>query len=173
MPNVTPISELSDEQITALQKQAKTKRDFQKVQTIALKKLGYRHDDIKASLNVGRDNITRTISGYRKEGTVYLFKDGRGGRKNENMTEEEEKIFLKPFLKKAEKGGVLIVNEVHKAYDKAVGKKTPFTTVYAMLHRNGWRKISPRPKHPKGNEEKQKAFKAIFPLRDKKSHSLR
>jgi len=173
MPSVIPIDELSDEQIRVLQKRAKTKRDFQKVQIIVLKRLGYKHDGIKACLVVGRDNITRTISRYKREGADALFEDGRGGRKNENMTPEEEAAFLKPFLKKARKGGVLIVNEIHKTYAALVKKETPLSTVYAMLHRNGWRKISPRPKHPKGDEQKQEAFKAIFPLHSKKGGTRR
>lgn len=169
MPNIIPISELSDEQIRHLQKQAKTKRDFQKVQIIALKRLTCPHNVIKASLNVCRDTITRTISRYYREGSDSLFADGRGGRKHEHMTEKEEATFLQPFLKKAAKGGMLIVHEIHMAYGKILGKEVPFSTVYAMLHRNGWRKISPRPKHPKGDEEKQQAFKAIFPLRGTKN----
>jgi hypothetical protein len=31
--------------------------------------------------------------------------------------------------------------------------------VYRALHRQGWRKIAPRPKHPKANEEAREAFK--------------
>ncbi len=171
MPTVISIENLSDEEIAVLQKRAKTKRDFQKVQTLALKRLNYRHDEIKTCLNVGRDNITRTLSKYRKKGPDALFEDGRGGRKHENMSEEEEKLFLKPFLKQAEKGGVLIANKIHIAYEKAVGRKIPLSTIYAMLHRNGWRKISPRPKHPKGDEVKQKAFKDFFPLPNKNSET--
>lgn len=159
----------TQEQIKALQRKARSKRDFQKVQIVVLKSMRYKHDQIEVCAGVSHDNISRTLVKYRSEGADALFEDLRGGRKNENMTEKEEKAFLKPFLKQAERGGVLIVREIHRAYSATLGKKTPLSTVYAMLHRNGWRKISPRPKHPKGDEEKQQAFKVIFPLRRTKS----
>ena len=39
------------------------------------------------------------------------------------------------------------------------------STVYNLLHRHGWRKLMPRPFHPKRNLAAQNAFKkATFPM---------
>lgn len=171
MQTSTSLTPFTREQIQVLQRKARSKRDFQKVQIIVLKSMRYKHDQIQVCTGVSHDNISRTLAKYRHEGADALFEDLRGGRNNQHMTEKEEKAFLKPFLKQAGRGGILIVHEIHTAYNAAIGKKTPLSTVYAMLHRHGWRKISPRPKHPKGDEENQQAFKVIFPLCPTKSRA--
>jgi hypothetical protein len=38
---------------------------------------------------------------------------------------------------------------VKAAYEKAIGHATSDSTVYNLLHRRGWRKLMPRPYHPK------------------------
>jgi len=72
---------------------------------------------------------------------------------------EEEETILAHFFKKAKNGGVLVVNEVKAVYEEAVGRCVPKSTVYRMLARHGWRKIAPRPRHPKADPQKMEAFK--------------
>lgn len=100
---------------------------------------------------------------YLREGEEFLIEDKRGGRYNENMTEKQEQQFLAPFLQAAEDGGVLVVSDIHRAYEKKIGRTVPTSTIYALLHRNDWRKIFPRPGHPKGDPMAQAVFKASFP----------
>ena len=45
------------------------------------------------------------------------------------------------------------------AYEKAIGHATSDSTVYNLLHRHGWRKLMPRPFHPKRDLAAQDAFK--------------
>jgi transposase len=45
------------------------------------------------------------------------------------------------------------------AYEKAIGHATSDSTVYNLLHRHGWRKLMPRPHHPKRDLAAQNAFK--------------
>jgi transposase len=66
---------------------------------------------------------------------------------------------LSHFFDKAKSGAVLVVNEVKGVYEETVGRKVPKSTVYRMLARHGWRKIAPRPRHPKADPEKREAFK--------------
>ena len=70
-------------------------------------------------------------------------------------------MILGPFFKKAASGGVLVVNEVKQAYEQAIGREVPKSTVYRMLARHGWRKISPRPHHLKADKQRREAFKKI------------
>jgi transposase len=51
-----------------------------------------------------------------------------------------------------------VVNEVKAVYEEAVGRSVPKSTVYRMLARHGWRKIAPRPCHPKADPQKMEAF---------------
>jgi hypothetical protein len=37
------------------------------------------------------------------------------------------------------------------------------STVYRLLDRHGWRKVTPRPRHPKADPAAQAAFKPKFP----------
>jgi hypothetical protein len=41
----------------------------------------------------------------------------------------------------------------------AIGHETSNSTVYNVLGRHGWRKLMPRPFHPKRDVEAQNAFK--------------
>lgn len=82
-----------------------------------------------------------------------------GGRRRQYMTVAEETAFLEPFLAQAGQGGILVVAPLQIAYEKAIGRSVPDSTVYRMLARHGWRKIAPRPHHPKGNPELREAWK--------------
>jgi transposase len=108
--------------------------------------------------------VRRIQSQYFAQGAAALIGVGRGGRRRENLSVEDEKRLLKTFIKKAKGGGVLVVTEVKAAYEKAVGRPVPKSTVYRMLARHGWRKIAPRPRHPKTNFDEQEAFKKNFPI---------
>jgi Winged helix-turn helix len=66
---------------------------------------------------------------------------------------------LSPFLAQAQEGGVLVVAPVQAAYEQAVGRPARPSVVYRALHRQGWRKILPRPQYPKAREEGRAAFK--------------
>ena len=83
----------------------------------------------------------------------------RGGRRNELMTVEQEKVFLASWAKKAVDGGVLVVPPIHTALEEAVGHSLPKSTVYPLLARHGWRKIAPDTRHPKADAQAQEAFK--------------
>ena len=83
----------------------------------------------------------------------------RGGRNRFFMTLEEEKEFLSSFEISAARGEVLVIGEIQVALEKRLGQRIHKTTVYRMLHRHGWRKIAPRPAHPKRNKEAAEAFK--------------
>jgi transposase len=78
---------------------------------------------------------------------------------HENMTLAEEKALLMRFAKAAGAGEMLNVHDLKAAYEKAIGHATSDSTVYNLLHRHGWRKLMPRPFHPKRDLAAQNAFK--------------
>lgn len=92
-----------------------------------------------------------------------------GGRRRENMSVEEEAAFLAPFVSEAERGGVLVVAPIKAAYERAIGRGVPDSTVYRLLARHGWRKLAPRPRHPKSDPETQEAWKKKSPKRWRRS----
>ena len=75
------------------------------------------------------------------------------------MTLAEEKALLARFAKAAGAGEMLNIHDLKRAYEQAIGHQTSNSTVYDLLHRRGWRKLMPRPFHPKRDVEAQNAFK--------------
>ena len=86
-----------------------------------------------------------------------------GGRKRENMSEEQEKAFLKPFLATAGTGGILVVSQIKAALDLHLGRKVALALVYNLLHRNGWRKLVPDKSHPQSDPVAQDEWKKNSP----------
>jgi hypothetical protein len=93
--------------------------------------------------------VRRLQARYLREGEAVLKGTGRGGRYYQNLSLEEERQLLQEFLPQSEKGGILEVSRVKAAYEQVLGRKVPKSTIYRMLARHGWRKVVPRPCHPK------------------------
>ena len=53
----------------------------------------------------------------------------------------------------------LRLGDLKAAYETAIGHETSNSTVYNLLARHGWRKLMPRPFHPKRDIVAQNAFK--------------
>ena len=98
-------------------------------------------------------------SRWRRVGEAALALGKKGGRRHTHMSIEEENRLIERHRKAAEKGGILEVGVIHAAYERAVGKPLAKSATYRMLHRHGWRKIAPRPRHPKADQETQEAYK--------------
>jgi len=141
-------------------KQAQTKAEFQRVQCLWLRaSLGLTADQVATAIGWHPNSVRKLQARYFKEGEAALKGGGRGGRYFQNLTLEEEKQLLREFLAQSERGGILEVSRVKAAYEKALGRKVPKSTVYRMLARHGWRKVVPRPRHPKSDAATQAAFK--------------
>jgi len=162
-----PPTLLSEEQKASLKhllSKTQTKANFQRVQCIWLRaSLNLSSSDTGIAVGWSQSTVKIIQSRYLREGEKVLLGKGRGGRRYSNLTEQEEDDLLSSFLEKARAGGVLVVGEIKAAYEKGVGKQVPKSTVYRMLARHGWRKIAPRPKHPKAEKSVQEAFKKNSP----------
>lgn len=89
---------------------------------------------------------------------MALENPGKGGRRNCNLTVEQEKEFLSAFFEKARLGQIATTAEIKLTYEKFVGRIVHKTTIYRLLDRHEWRKIVPRSCHIKANPEEQEAF---------------
>jgi ssRNA-specific RNase YbeY (16S rRNA maturation enzyme) len=77
---------------------------------------------------------------------------------------------LTPFLEQAQQGEIVIAAPVQQAYAERLGHPVPHSIVYRALHRQGWRKIQPRPQHPKTEVAAQEAFKKFPELLQEEIH---
>jgi transposase len=147
-----------------LLKKVKTKTQFQRVQCLWLRaSLGLSSHDVAVAIGWNTSSVRHLQAQYLKEGEGALRASKRGGRYRANMTSDEENSFLSSFLAKSARGEILMVSEIKGAYEKAVGHAVPKSTIYRMLARHGWRKIAPRPHHPKASLVLQEEFKKNSP----------
>jgi hypothetical protein len=75
------------------------------------------------------------------------------------MSVEQEAVFLNDFATRAGEGSILVVREIHQAFEERLGRKVAESTIYRLLARHGWRKVVPRPFHPKRKAESAEDFK--------------
>lgn len=76
----------------------------------------------------------------------------------ENLSLTEEKELLAQFESSSAKGGTATMTDIKLKYESKAGKKVPRSTISRLLKRFGWRKVMPRPFHPKKNVEAQNEF---------------
>src|SRR3954452_22081271 len=159
-----PLPEGAAERLAAMLEEAHSKADYQRIQCVWLRAaLGLRAAPIALALGWQVGSVRQVHSDYLRLGEAALRSKPSGGRHRQNLTFEQERELLFPFLPQAEAGGVLVAAPVQAAYEAAVGRPVHHSVVYRALHRQGWRKVVPRPKHPKANEEAREAFKKSYP----------
>lgn len=115
---------------------------------------------------------SRTVS-YLRNKFFELFKqstkintvrsDNWGGRRKSHLSTKEEKSFIQTLEEKAKNGGFVDINIIKKEFEVKIGATVHKTTIYRLLERNGWRKISPRRYHPKRDLMQQETFKKTLP----------
>lgn len=160
MRTPTPISMEAIESLKGLLEVTRTKADFRRVLCMWLRaRLQMPSREVAEAIGHSYGTVRRIQARYLREGESSLLGKGRGGRRYGNMSIDQETQLLTKFTEQAKAGGVIVVREIKSAYEKAIGHKVPKSTVYRMLDRHGWRKIAPRPRHPKADKKAQEAFK--------------
>ena len=160
MKELVSRDEATVEALKARLKQATTIAEFQRIQCVLMRAaLDCSAAEIAQVLGWAVATVHITHSRWAKEGQALFDLKGKGGRNNSNLTEAEEAEVLAPFMEQAASGGVLKVAEIQAAYEARVGKAVPNSTIYRVLGRHHWRKVVPRPRHPKADVAAQGAFK--------------
>src|ERR1700730_11364935 len=131
----------------------------QRIQMVLLRESGMAQPAIAAAMGGSLSTVNRAHMASLHGRIKRLKPKHNGGRKHENMTLAEEKALLARFAKAAGAGEMLNIHDLKAAYEKRMGHATSDSTVYNLLHRHGWRKLMPRPFHPKRDIAAQNAFK--------------
>ena len=116
-------------------------------------------EEIARHCGVKTSTVQQLISRYNRFGIIAVETKGKGGRRREYLTVEEEKQFLEPFLARAQAGEIATIAEIQGAFETWVGHEVDDSTIYRLLQRHGWRKLVPRSRHPQAQEEMQETFK--------------
>jgi transposase len=134
----------------------------ERIQIVLLRESGMTQPAIAAAMGVSLSTVNRAHMAFDHGGIKALKPKPIGGRQRENITVAEERVLLARFAKAAGAGEMLNIHDLKAAYEKAIGHETSNSTVYNLLARHGWRKLMPRPFHPKRNIAAQNSFKKRF-----------
>jgi transposase len=151
---------LTIEQVKEKMKETKDPRQLQRWYIVYTALLQPRKaEEIATSVGVSKSLVQKVISRYNRAGIPSIEVKSSGGRYREYLTKEEEKQFLSQFFKRAELGECVTAKIIHLAYEERIGHTVHETTIYRLLRRHGWRKVQPRPRHPKADLQVQEEFK--------------
>ena len=103
--------------------------------------------------------VHRVIASYNRLGVQAVETPGKGGRRRQSMSLQDERALLAPFFSRAERGEIATAGEIQRAFEERVGQPVHKSTISRLLKRHGWRKPMPRPVHPKADPAAQEEFK--------------
>ena len=154
----------SEEEIHELEQARKSNKDKRaeaRLKALELRAKGASAIEVSQATGFHAASVTRLVAKYRDHGIEAIVGNHYGGNRR-NMSFEEETTILAPFRERAEKGEMVEISEIAKAYQSAVSHPVSKGQIYCVLHRHGWRKVMPRSRHPKkASEEVIEASKKL------------
>ena len=153
--------------IVAARKANKDRRAEKRLHALELRAAGKSAEEVASATGFHAAYISQLTAKYRTGGIEAISGNHYGGN-HRNMAVEEEAALLEPYREKAEQGQIVEVSEIKASYEQAAGQTIGVSQIYYVLHRNGWRKVMPRSKHPKkASEEVIAASKKLTPKSQK------
>ena len=157
------------ERIKDAEKKTKDKRISKKLMVLMLRYEGKSNPEISDKLDISTDRISHLISEFKRVGLEEYIRVKYTGN-HRNMSYEEEQAILDSFTKAADAGQIITVKEIKAAFDEKLGRDTGRGYIYMLLARHSWRKVKPRPEHPKkASDEEIAASKKLKPSWKKSS----
>ena len=157
-------SEEEIKEIEQARRDNKDKRAEARLKALELRAKGADAKQVSSATGFHASSVSRLVAKYRDHGLEAISGNHYGGN-HRNMSIEEEAAILAPFQERAEKGELVEVREIAKAYQAAVDHPVSKGQIYFVLHRHGWRKIMPRSRHPKKASEEEIAASKKLTLR--------
>jgi transposase len=158
-----PRTKFTPKQVQAIQlamQQARNRSAFQRLQCLWLRtQQEWSTIQIAGIVGFSESHVRRVWSEYLRCGLKAAEGKPKGGRRHQHLTADQESALLKPFVGQAMQGRALTARDIKRSYEERVGKTVPESTVCRLLARHGWRRVQPRPKHPRRNKKAQAAFK--------------
>ena len=90
-------------------------------------------EEIARDMGVSLTTVRRVISTYNRLGLAALETPGKGGRRHEYMSVEQERRFLQPFFAQAERGEIATVEQIQQAFEAEVKHEVHLTSIYRLL----------------------------------------
>ncbi len=104
--------------------------------------------------------VHQAIADYNREGASAIHPRAKCAKSPRSyLSVEQEATFLDSFNDSAVSGQLTTTQSIQTAFETKVGTQVAPSTIYRLLERHGWRKLSPRPHHPERDKVAQAAFK--------------
>ena len=146
------ISREEYEAIQQAEKETKDKNVSRRLRILMLRYEGRKVSEIAEIFGMRVNSISQLCRRYREQG-LEEFRRIKYTSHRRALTEEQEREILSRFEKAAEAGQEVTALEIKAAFDEARGRETGSGYIYRVLRRHGWRKVMPRPRHPKAASE--------------------
>ncbi len=158
------ITSVEYEEIQQAAKVNQNKHVEKRLQVLIMRYKGATDAEIGEKLGYHRKRVSQLCAEYKQVG-LASFIERRFGGNNRNMSEEDEKAFLAQFIDAANNAEITTIDDIAQAYDEQTGKEhASKSTVYYLLHKHGWRQITPGTSHPgKADEAEIEASKKLSP----------
>ena len=158
-----PRTEIPAAQIGAIRRAmlaAPSKPVFQRLQCLWLRaRQDLSTEAIAQAVGLSVSHVRRVWSEYLRGGLAAGQGRPKGGRHHQNLTLAQERAVLVPWQQRARRGSLVTARGIKVDYEKRLGRVVPDSTVCRLLARHQWRRVTPRPKHPKDNPAARAAFK--------------
>ena len=136
-------------------------KGYNRLLALHMRAMGKKNKEISEVVGLSVQYITELVAKYATSGMEAILTDKRTGN-NRNMTIDEEKAFLEQFIDLADAGQLVTIHTIMEKYVQATGKACSDTTIYRLLKRHGWRKVTPRLEHPgKASDEEIETSKKL------------
>ena len=145
MPKRYHISEEQVRELEEARKKTKDKNVDRRLQALLLHAEGKKHKLIAERTEFAETYISELVARYRKNGVSAIVENHYPGN-HRNMSFDQEKALLEPFMKAAAVGQVITVGEIKRAYEETVGRSLENNRgqIYNVLRRHGWRNTNPK-----------------------------
>jgi transposase len=115
-------------------------------------------------LGVSVVSVWRWISCYNRGGPQALRASRRGGRRHGHFdSRAKEASVLAGLEPRALAGDLLTAGPLRQVLEQAAGHPLSTRSLYDLLARQDWRKLAPRPRHPRTAPEALAAYKKTSP----------
>ena len=140
--------------------QCRNNRETRRVQVILLlARHHWNYDQIAKATGYASTTVRDIQTRFFRDGESALLNRKKHKQRRGYLKFEQEQKFLLRFRQSAIEGELVSAADIQQAYEIYIGKKVASTTIYRLLHRHGWRKITPRAKHPKSDARERERFK--------------
>ncbi len=151
---------MTPERIDEKVRQSRDKNEYRRWLAVRLSlKRRLPHHEIADILAVSLTAVDQWLGAYNREGEAALRPKTENCGRKPFLKAEEEREILEEFTTKAENGELVTAGQIRAELARRLGRPVSAAYPYRVLERGGWRKIKPRPVHPKANKEAQQELK--------------